>query len=419
MIRLGLWLQGSQVVAGGLTMLMWAALARVASPSDLGALHLASVVGGFLYLLSAPGLNQLGIAGIPLRRPLGSPRVQTRLRLGLLAISGSLLIVLAPLIFPEGLILVGLAAALGVALRRHAPEWYAIGHGHGFTTLLMRISFPALVLLWIGVSSATTAQALAMAFLVAGLLPAATGTIWALGHEDGQCGVSMSFRTAHALIMPAASVAVGEFGAQALVTADIFVVEAFLGLSTVAEYGNAYRIVTAVGGLGVAVRYALLRQLGQMEPDEAVAAADRVARQAFIVGTVAAIALAVTSKISVNLVYGSGYEQSSAILSQLVWLLPYDVAGGALTTALLRADRTRPYGMIFSGWAIANLGLNIVLVYLLGVTGAVLSSVLCVAGVYISARVILLRHRHQSNISAWSPMLALPVVGLVASWQLL
>lgn len=98
-----------------------------------------------------------------------------------------------------------------------------------------------------------------------------------------------------------------------------------------------------------------------------------------------AVGVSVLSGALIFLLYGSGYAQSGPILAIHVWAGPFVFLGAALSRWLIAEDRLK-FSLIRHGaGAFVNVGLNLVLIPLLGGVGAAISTLVSYAVASVGA----------------------------------
>ncbi len=172
---------------------------------------------------------------------------------------------------------------------------------------------------------------------------------------------------------------------------DMFMVSYFMGVTSVGYYSIAVGVAEAVLYIPRAVGTILFPQISRSSPEVANRTTAIVCRLTFFVSIVACLALGLVSRPLVTILYGTTFLPS---VIPLLALLP----GIAILTidSVLCADlsgRGRPEIAMYAAGAavISNVGLNILLIPLWGITGAAIASSLCYALSALIVIVVFLR----------------------------
>ncbi len=414
------WLIVAQASALGLGFAMWAYAARVITPAAFGEIQMGIAVGTYLALLVTIGLGPLAVAEFT--RHAQPRRYISRIAVFRFAHAlavGSVLLATSAF-FHEMLPLLVTLPALSVLVRQLWPEWADIALGAPRRVMLVRTTFfgVALCATLHFVRSAHDALALAWILVLAGAL--AAGSAWLLTanqlrrfpEASDRDRAGMRWRPTMRRALPLGA---GDILGQLLANADLLLLGLLSTREAVAHYGAAYRIILAVQGAGVALRYASLKVL---------AAPTGVGQERFerrllevtLYGSVGIAAVAaLTAPYAMSLTFGARYESAGPILSILVWTWPFDFCGAIVLNMLIVRGCRRQYISAMTAAAMTNISANLVLIPYFGTTGAAL----CIVGslallLVLAARYVSRQHESPTSV-VQSHGAALAIAGVCGS----
>jgi O-antigen/teichoic acid export membrane protein len=429
--RSTIWLVIAQASSLLIGFVVWAYVARVLRPEQFGEVQLGIAVGTYLALLATVGLNPLAIAEFASKRRRAAyvVRLQSiRVVHTVVVLSG---VVVAGLLIPSHTVSVLLVlCASSVVLRQLWPEWADIALDASRRVALIRtvyyVSVLAGTLLLVRRASDATEFGLVLSLgtLVAAvpawcltaahlrrlghpptLVPAASANKWGLDWRQ--------------TMRRALPLGAGDVLGQLLANADILLLGALASKESVALYGAAYRIILAVQGVGVALRYASLRVLAspgarrnQRKPSKFE---DDLVLLIVLGAVVIAAAAALTAPLAISLSYGSQYAGSVELLRVLVWTWPLDFSSAVVLNMLIVRGRRRRYVAAMSLAAAVNLAANAFVIPRFGAGGAAVVIVVSLAVLLLGALWMMdVSYLVERRRGFWLP-LALVAAGLAGS----
>jgi teichuronic acid biosynthesis glycosyltransferase TuaH len=398
MARTTLWLSAAQAMSLGLGFVVWAYAARVLRTAKFGEIQIGIAIGTYLALLATVGLVPLGIAEF--RKQLEPRRYVAQLQR--IRVTHTLLIFAGlgaaawamPSIVPFAVV----AAAASVVVRQLWPEWADIALGAARRVVLVRVVYFAAVLAATVLLVAGPRDASRFGAILAGAAVVAMAPAWFLTRrqlrasslsppdekEAPKVNWPVQWRRTMRRAVPLGA---GDVLGQLLANADLLMLGALATTQAVAFYGAAYRIIFAIQGVGVALRYASLRVLashvGTHEQREEFE--QRLIRLTLLAATAAAAAAVVVSHEVIAAVYGSNYASSTPLLRVLVWTWPLDFAGAIALNFLIVRGRRRHYVTAMGTAAGVNVAANALVIRNFGAIGAAVVIVLSLALLLVMA----------------------------------
>lgn len=190
-------------------------------------------------------------------------------------------------------------------------------------------------------------------------------------------------------------VALANSGEVILTSGDRFVIAAILGEAAVggyaAGYGVAAQLVTLViAGLGMAAAPLVIRAYEHEGTQAAVVAARAHARAVLAIGAPVAVGLAVVAEPLAAVVIGPALSDQAAVVIR--WIAPTALLAGLyaeyVALAFVVTRRTRTLAVVTGAAAAGNIALNIVLVPVFGVQGAIAASIAAYAGALVAGLIV-------------------------------
>lgn len=377
------WLTGAQASSLVLGFVLWAYAARALSTREFGAVQLGIAVGTYLALSCTVGLAPLSVSEFARQT---RPRAYVLQFQSIRVVHAALILAAlagVALLRPDAVPAVVAISAGSVVLRQLWPEWADIALDASRRVTLVRtayfvVALPATIFL---VTKANDGVALGLVLALAAIVVAMPAWGLTLLNLRKLPQSPPAIRTAPfsawlrrwpVTMRRALPLGAGDVLGQLLANADILMLGLLASREAVALYGAAYRIIFAVQGAGVALRYSSLRTLAAPKrPGE-----DRVKFEHDLLlmtlwgSTLIASLIALASHPIVLLAYSSKYAGSVDLLRVLVWTWPLDFASAiALNLVIVQGRRSR-YVIAMTVAAVGNLGANAIVIPRYGAQGA-------------------------------------------------
>jgi O-antigen/teichoic acid export membrane protein len=428
--RSTIWLIAAQASSLIIGFAVWAYAARVLRPEQFGEVQLGIAVGTYLALLATVGLNPLAIAEFASkRRPAAYVlRLQSiRVAHTVVALAG---LVVVGLLTSSHIVSALLAlCASAVVLRQLWPEWVDIALEASWRVALIRTVYYVSVLLGtlLLVRHAGNATEFGLVLSLGTIVAAVPA--WCLTARHLRRLVSHPALAAarpvsnwgsgwRQIMRRALPLGAGDVLGQLLANADVLLLGALASKESVALYGAAYRIILAVQGVGVALRYASLRVLaspGTRDSGKTSKFEDDLVLLTVLGAVVIAAVAALAAPMAISLSYGSKYAGSVGLLQILVWTWPLDFSSAVVLNMLIVRARRRRYVAAMSFAAAVNLAANAVVIPRFGASGAAVVIVVSLAVLLLGALWMMdVSYLVERRRGFWLP-LALVAAGLAGS----
>jgi O-antigen/teichoic acid export membrane protein len=157
---------------------------------------------------------------------------------------------------------------------------------------------------------------------------------------------------------------------------DVLLLGYFYSEVLVGLYAAAYRFVTLPMLLYVHAFTAMFPSLVHLTPAERTRTFGRIVTMAAATGFAIAVAVYLAAEPMLRLVMGEPFLGGAAPLRVLAWSIPVAAVAGVLRQALLTADCQRADFAVVAVAAVANAGLNIMLIPRAGLVGAATATLL-------------------------------------------
>ncbi len=412
-------LSTGKILGDGLLFLLFVTLARWFGTEGLGMYSFAIALTGFFAAVSDYGLFQFSVKEISRRQgPEGRELTSDILCLRVVLSAGVFLLLLAvsfflPLSFEEKLIinLVGLyqvlyriAEGIGAVFVAHEDMHYA-GALEIFSKAL--IALP-------GIAAAVVLRDLVVTVAV---LPAMTLVVLALcGRVLWRKYGGLSWWRPWSAILrtgrEAVPYALSKMLAQVYLRTDVVVIGFMLGSAAAGVYNAAYRLVFFLLVIPQFASFAMLPVTSKLYERSAEKLKDlysRALNRNIIIGLPAAAGLCLIAPQLIGMIFGEEFGESVLILRLLSWLLLLMCVKSVLSIFLIscnrEVDRTR------SQWTAAWMNVlgNLVLIPLLGIRGAAITTL-----VSDGVLVFLLAYR-LGTILAWPQVGARVAIGVLGA----
>jgi O-antigen/teichoic acid export membrane protein len=229
-------------------------------------------------------------------------------------------------------------------------------------------------------------------------LPSAVAVIWSLAWArrllaDAQATVypRLDWRDYLADVAP--------IGAGALVSAlyfrcDLFFLEWWHGLTEVADYNAAFRLVEALRvfpAAALAVAFPRLVRARTLAPLGSIGSVMGAA------GALACGATIVTSSVTIGVIYGGRYPDAAPMLGVLALAVPFFFVNYALTHQVIAWNGQRAYLVIALAALVANVTSNVALVPAFGGLGAAWATIVTEIVVTTGCLAVLAGVRHDAG----------------------
>ncbi|MBI2321373.1 MAG: oligosaccharide flippase family protein, partial [Chloroflexi bacterium] len=255
---------------------------------------------------------------------------------------------------------------------------------YGYAPLVSRVTFLAAVAL-IPVAGIRAEWDYLAAAMAAGWLLSATLVILTFP-RDAWCGLRPTRAALRRILGYSWAIPLGALAAYTVNWVDAWVIRIYLGPEAVGIYTWAYQI-TAIGGLAFAPLGALL--IPSMVDAHVAGDLRRLSRHGqrslrlvVLVGALGTIVLAVVYPLLSSLA-GPGYRGSYPVILLLLAAIPFQLLGYLMNPLMAPFESLVPKGMLMNaGLAVANVIGDLVLVPLVGITGAAIATwgVFCLRG---------------------------------------
>lgn len=184
-------------------------------------------------------------------------------------------------------------------------------------------------------------------------------------------------RLARELLPRAVPLVGGALFGLMIFNADLVMLRIFDGRTAVGYYAAAYTLISFLSNLGTAYSLSLLPALTRLSvrPGERGDLFRTAHAQVAAVGLGVATGGTLLAGSIIPLVFGTDYARSVLPLAILLWSIPLALLRDLSITALMADGRERPIVWLTGQAAATNVGLNLVLVPLLGMGGAAIATV--------------------------------------------
>jgi O-antigen/teichoic acid export membrane protein len=380
------WLAGSRLSGDVLNFLLFVVLSRRFGPAGVGAYAYAFSIAGFGYAAASLGLEEYGVREMARRPPeAGGPLLQGLFATQLWAIAlvvlglGGFLLLSRASLETAALVLLLSVSQLGVAMGRTlfvpamARQEMA---APAMAELLGRAAAVLTALLLLVVVGSSLAVSL-IGYPIAGLAFVVVAAISAKGRV-GSLHPRLSRGLVPATVRGAWPFAATDVLFQLFVRTDVILLTLMLGEVAAGLYATALKFVEVgvmpVGFLGVAGLPALSR-LFETEPDEFAAAADDLLKVTLVVGGLVSWGLLFVAPVAIVPLLGQRFEPTTQVVRVMAALALLRAAGTTTVRVLLATHLQLTRLRVFAFATALNVGLNLVLIPLAGVPGAVAASI--------------------------------------------
>ena len=388
------------VVERGLGLLLAMYAARVLGPGGVGAYNVAQNVWKFASDIADFGLGTLLTRDVARDRPSAAQRTATTggLRLVLAAVCAPAAVLVALLYGDRAIFITVVLLAAGLFPAAIAGALSAVFAGHE------RMTTPAAVQLVGGVLTAALGFAvLAVGWGIIGLggvslavsLLTALLFLWLVRRRYFTPRIALASRALRAQLREAWPLMLNNLLNSIFFRSDIQVLGAFRGVSAVGHYGNAFRIIDAIGLLPSRFVLALFPVLSRRAaPGDATFLGVYRLAVKLLLGLAVPIALGITvlAEDITRLFWGARFLPESAIALQiLVWYVPGSFWNGLTQYVLIAIGRQR---WITGGFFLAtafNVGANLLLVPRYGLVAAAWTTVASEVVLFVPFAVIVRR----------------------------
>jgi O-antigen/teichoic acid export membrane protein len=187
----------------------------------------------------------------------------------------------------------------------------------------------------------------------------------------------------------------------AYVRIDAVLLGIFHGPTAVGLYGSATNLVLNLNVLPRMLNMSVYPRMSRAwpeRPEELRRLRDAALR---ILGAIAmpiAVGAFVLAPGIVELVYGPGFEPAAGFLRLLAVIVPFRMLGNTLGTALTSADRQTSRAVVVGVAAGVNLVLNLALIPVWSIHGAIASTIVTEVGLFVAYAVLLRREAGRSSL---------------------
>lgn len=409
------------VVERGLGLLLAIYAARVLGPAGVGAYNVAQNVWHFASIFADFGLGTLLTRDVARDRPAAAQRTATTvgLRLVLAAVCAPAAALVAVLYGDRTILITVVLLAAGLFPAAIAGALSAVFAGHE------RMTTPAAVQLVGGVLTAALGFAvLAVGWGIIGLggvslavsLLTAVVFLWLVRRRYFTPRIALTLRALRAQLSEAWPLMLNNLLNTIFFRSDIQVLSAFRGVSAVGHYGNAFRIIDAIGLLPSRFVLALFPVLSRRAtPGDATFLGVYRLAVKLLLGVAVPIALGITvlAYDVTRLLWGARFLPESAIALQiLVWYVPGSFWNGLTQYVLIAIGRQR---WITGGFFLAtafNVVANLLLIPHYGLVAAAWTTVASEVVLFVPFAVIV--RRSLGTLPFWREARP-PLIGGLAS----
>jgi O-antigen/teichoic acid export membrane protein len=166
--------------------------------------------------------------------------------------------------------------------------------------------------------------------------------------------------------------------ALAIYNADVIFLRFFRSVVEVGQYLAAYTLINFLGVLGNLATVTLLPNLASLRgaPDEQERLVHTALARVFVAGLPMAVGGALVATRMIDFVFGAEYLPAGNVLAILICTIPPLLARGVYSAVLISADRHDAVLRSTGAAAALNVALNFLMIPLLGMTGAAITTLL-------------------------------------------
>jgi len=390
------WLGAAQVATVALSLGLTIAISRWLGTASLGQWRLAQAIVSYLLVVADAGLSSLAIREIA-RNPsktsaYGTPIVALQVAVATVLFF-SLAVVLALVALPTDMWLLTMLLA-AVAF----PQALSLGH-----VLQGREAMSVVARLRVAMQLASTVGGIVLLAITGSLVWVsppillstfiAAGVTFAYVRHRFDIAIRLPTRPEVGLLARgAAPFLVAALAVQVILNADALLIGALSGVTDLGLYAAAYAIAAQMLALGGPLMTAAFPRLSSSGAD---ARLDLLRRLCSFLGYFifpAAIGLALISDLFIDLLYGSAYVASGPVLAILVALPLFGYYNMAVGQTLGASRHQRSVMVVSLMTAGINIGLNLLLIPRLGITGAAITVVASELATAAAFSILLRRH---------------------------
>lgn len=169
---------------------------------------------------------------------------------------------------------------------------------------------------------------------------------------------------------------VNQLSRGAMQSFDLILIAVVLGSYWAGVYGAAYKPLLFVGTLMALFTGSFLASYSAATSAEAHELFAKMTRVSVAISVLLALVLSLGSGVLVSVAFGSEYRSGATALSILAWFVPLAVLSNTYGTALIANDRQSVLMRHNIAAALFNIGANVAVVPLAGITGAAVVTVL-------------------------------------------
>jgi len=200
--------------------------------------------------------------------------------------------------------------------------------------------------------------------------------------------------------------------ALAIYNADVIFLRFFRTVVEVGQYLAAYTLINFLGVLGNLATVTLLPDLAHLRESliERAGLVHTALARVFVAGLPIAVGGSLLARRLIDFVFGAEYAPAGPVLALLIWTIPPLLSRGVYSAVLIADNR---HDAVLRATAIAaalNVGLNLLMIPMLGMIGAAITTVLAEA-----IRVLLTRAWAQRSGLARIPLERLARVALATA----
>lgn len=200
--------------------------------------------------------------------------------------------------------------------------------------------------------------------------------------------------------------------ALAIYNADVIFLRFFRTVVEVGQYLAAYTLINFLGVLGNLATVTLLPNLAHLRESlvERAGLVHTALARVFVAGLPIAVGGSLLARRLIDFVFGAEYAPAGPVLALLIWTIPPLLSRGVYSAVLIADNR---HDAVLRATAIAaalNVGLNLLMIPLLGMIGAAITTVLAE-----TIRVLLTRAWAQGSGLARIPLERLARVALATA----
>jgi O-antigen/teichoic acid export membrane protein len=392
-------LAAAEVVRVGISAALSVYLARRLGASAFGVWTFALAVSGYPLALVEAGLTWIGTRDVA-TDPAAARALVRRivgLRLMLAAIGFAAIAIIAARLPPEGpRRLVMLLATTSLLTTSITLDWVFYGLEQraivAAANVVKVLIFASAAMLLVHRADQVWEVPLLQA---AGEL-AAAGILWRSFFGLTPSGTPSAHRiSAAGLLRQAAPLTLAQLMRALTMWSAVTLIGLFSSAAAVGQFGAAQRVALLAGGLTTLYFYAYVPLAARASQQGAAAVIALVGhslpRSAAAAVLFAALVAAFASSLVLR-VFGDPYGPAVPVLRILVWTIPLSIVAGHLRHTLIAARLTGYDLVAVAVGAAATVGLNVVLVPLLGLIGGAIAMVAGEAALAAAAAMLVVRH---------------------------